>query len=79
MVNQDSGHRPVCVLPGCISRAPRWGAPCADCLELFDEHLQPTFDTAPLTREQLDERDRAVRAGYADQDRIQSGQCGVRR
>jgi len=70
----DPRETPTCVIPGCPQRAAEWGQPCPACLDAFGSHLRLS-DTAPLTREQIADRDAYVeRAYYA-----QRSTAGVRR
>lgn len=60
---------PVCVLPGCTNPTGATGAPCADCLAVFDGSLGGwRIVAAPgpaLTAEQIAARDAEVAAAYA--------------
>ena len=63
-VNHD--QTPVCVIPGCGHPVTAWGQPCPPCLDAFGSYLRLT-DTAPLTRDQIADRDAYVERAYCVQ------------
>lgn len=64
----DDPHQPTCVIPGCPHPVTSWGQPCPPCVDAFGTHLRLT-DTAPLTREQIADRDAYVERAYYAQRR----------
>jgi len=70
----DIREQPACVIPGCPQPVGAWGQPCPACLDAFGTHLRLS-DSAPLTREQIADRDAYVERAYYTQRRT----VGVRR
>jgi hypothetical protein len=58
-----AGLFPDCVLPGCGNPVECIGEACRACQVAFGDQLRP--GGAPMTEQQIDERDRLVRATYA--------------
>lgn len=55
---------PECVIPGCPNPVAAVGQPCGGCLTAFGPMLRQTTGHH-LTADEIDERDRGVRAAYA--------------
>jgi hypothetical protein len=52
-----------CVIPGCLTPVDAAGETCDDCITAFGTWLRPT-DTAPMTAEQIRDRDAYVERAY---------------
>lgn len=55
---------PPCVIPGCPNPVAAVGEPCGGCRTAFGPMLRQTPGRR-LTADEIDERDRGVRAAYA--------------
>jgi hypothetical protein len=55
-----------CVLPGCRELVAAAGEPCDGCLTAFGPLLQQAPDAAPLTEQDINDRDQAVAQHYQD-------------
>lgn len=66
---------PECTLPGCKNLVDEIGHPCADCLAAFGgDSLIQIRPGAPLTEDQIAERDAYVRDAYAAQRELRIAQ-----
>lgn len=59
-----------CAVPGCGGVVAAWGVVCPDCKAAFGEFLVVAPVSAPVTREQLEERDATTAAAYAKQKEL---------
>ncbi len=56
---------PACVIPGCPNPVAAAGEPCGGCWTAFGPMLRQAPGQHRLTVDEIDERDRGVRAAYA--------------
>lgn len=59
---------PPCVIPGCPNPVAAVGECCGDCRIAFGSMLRPGGQ--PLTADEIERRDRYVRAAYALQQEV---------